>query len=93
MHRKTIWAWRKADPEFDKAVQDAHDGGTDWYEDRLYELAMEGVIAAIIFGLKMRGRYRPISKLGDNNPEDADDECDLTVEELGEKASDLGYVA
>ena len=93
VHRKTIWAWRKADSEFDKAVQDAHDGGTDWYEDTLYELAMEGVVAAIIFALKMRGRYRPIGRAANNNSEDTDDGCDVTVEELAEKALNMGYVA
>lgn len=94
VHRKTIWEWRNKDAGFDKAVRDAQQDGTDWYEDRLHDLAEEGNVAAIIFGLKMRGRYQTDAANGNEGvgarpPEHAD----FTVEELAQHAIDLGYVS
>ena len=93
VHRKTIWEWRNKDADFDKAVRDAQQDGTDWYEDRLHDLAEEGNVAAIIFGLKMRGRYSTEAANGHEGgarrpPENAD----FTVEDLAQRAIDRGYI-
>ena len=58
VHRKTNWEWRRADPDFDQAVQDAHEDGTDWYEDRLHDLAEEENVAAVIFGVEDEGKVQ-----------------------------------
>jgi hypothetical protein len=52
--RVTAYAWRKADPDFAKAWDDAWESGTDCFEDVLREMAAERNIAAVIFGLKSR---------------------------------------
>jgi transposase-like protein len=54
MSRNSCYEWRKDDPEFAKAWEDAWESGTDCFEDQLREMAAEKNIAAVIFGLKSR---------------------------------------
>lgn len=41
--RQNLWAWRQADPEFDRAVKEAVETGTDRIEDEALRRAVEGV--------------------------------------------------
>jgi transposase-like protein len=52
--RVTAYAWRREDPDFAAAWDEAWESGTDCFEDALREMAAEKNIAAVIFGLKSR---------------------------------------
>ena len=88
VNRRTIWRWRQEDPTFDEAFQDAREQGTDKYEEKLYDLAMQGNVTAITWGLRMRGRFG-----GPQVIQDPDGPVDASVEELAQRALDHGYVA
>lgn len=45
--RTTIWRWRKADPEFDRACQEAEAAAVEAVEDALYRAALDGNVTAI----------------------------------------------
>jgi len=58
----TAYEWRKADPEFDKAVKEAvkqsHENGLDLAESQLIKKINQGETTPIIFYLKTKGRNR-----------------------------------
>jgi len=54
MGRQTAYDWRKEDPDFAAAWDDAYECGSDWYEDKLRSKAAAGDTACIIFALKSR---------------------------------------
>lgn len=53
-HRRTLYKWRDALPEFKQAWDEAIDACTDKLEARLQELAIEGDVTALIFMLRSR---------------------------------------
>lgn len=45
--RTTIWRWRKADPEFNRACEEAEQAAIEAVEDALYRAALQGNVTAI----------------------------------------------
>ena len=68
--RQTILDWRKADPEFDAACNEACELFLDEVESRLYAAVRRGNFKAIKFYLETKGRARGY---------DAHQEIDLTA--------------
>ena len=56
--RKTIYAWRKWDPVFRDAWNEAYDLGTDMIERKANEVALEGNASLLIFAMKTRNPKR-----------------------------------
>lgn len=53
--RQNLWAWRQADPEFDRAVKEAVETGTDRIEDEALRRAVEGVNKPVFQRCKVVG--------------------------------------
>ncbi len=89
--RITIWTWRQKYTDFNEAFVAAQEEGTDTYEDRLYELAIEdGNVSAVIFGLRMRGRAPAVARVSGEGDDGAP--SDTNIEELADNALQRGYV-
>lgn len=56
--RKTIYSWRKYEPDFAKAWDEAYAIGTDRIEDRAYDVANEGNPALLKYLLAIRNPKR-----------------------------------
>ncbi len=56
--RDTYYRWRKEDPEFAKACDEAYDHAADFVESKLYQLINEGNPSAIIFYSKTKMKNR-----------------------------------
>jgi hypothetical protein len=56
--RGTYYDWMKADPAFNKAVQEAYEARLDAWEAILSREAVKGNMTAVIFGLKCQGKAR-----------------------------------
>ena len=54
--RSTAYAWAERDKLFAAAWSEAEVAGGDWYEDQNRREAAKGNMAAILNGLRMRGR-------------------------------------
>ena len=85
--RQTIRHWRNEYVGFDDAVDAAREVGSDFFEDKLYDAAREGSVAAIKLALLIRGRIQTTTY------QDTVAKPDTTVEVLAQKALESGYVA
>ena len=56
--RSTYYGWRKEDPEFANACDEAYDHAADFVESKLYQLINEGNPSAIIFYSKTKMKNR-----------------------------------
>lgn len=92
MDRTTVWRWRQADQEFDALFRAAREDGTDIFRDLAHEKAREGNVAAIALVLKMRGAL-PGDLNWEGDGEEATIGAAFTIEDLAQRAIDLGYVS
>lgn len=57
-NRSVVWEWRKADPEFEKALAECLEVRKDFAESKLFEKIKNGDTACLLFYLKTQCRDR-----------------------------------
>lgn len=70
--RETIDNWRKADPEFDKAINTIKERQKEWVEGKLMTAIENGNVASIMFFLKTQCGWRETQKVEVENTNDVD---------------------
>lgn len=84
--RETIDNWRKADPEFDKAINTIKERQKEWVQGKLMTLIENGSTAAILFFLKTQCGWRETQKLEVEQVNDID--INAAIKEIREQLKD-----
>lgn len=84
--RETIDNWRKADPEFDKAINTIKEREKEWVQGKLMTLIENGSTSATIFFLKTQCGWRETQKLEVEQINDID--INAAIKEIREQLKD-----
>lgn len=86
--RETIDNWRKADPEFDKAINEIKEHQKEWVQGKLMALIDNGNTSATIFFLKTQCGWKESQKLEVENVNDID--VQAAINEIKEQMKTKG---
>ena len=84
--RETIDNWRKADPEFDKAINTIKERQKEWVQGKLMTAIENGNVASILFFLKTQCGWRETQKLEVEQVNDID--INAAIREIREQLKD-----
>lgn len=84
--RETIDNWRKADPEFDKAINTIKERQKEWVQGKLMTAIENGSVASILFFLKTQCGWRETQKLEVEQVNDID--INAAIMEIREQLKD-----
>ena len=84
--RETIDNWRKADPEFDKAINEIKEHQKEWVQGKLMTLIENGNTSATIFFLKTQCGWKESQKLEVEQVNDID--INAAIREIREQLKD-----
>jgi len=81
--RNTFYEWKKADPEFNRAISEEDESLLDFAETMLFKAIKEGKTPELIFFLKTKGQKRGyIEKQRIDVSSDRPDLSGLTLDEM-----------